>query len=108
MMALERLRDILSDLKWTDEIAIDVIHQELNDHFKITKKAVEHWFIRGIPGEHIFNISSIFGVDAGWLGGQSHMTKKKAIRLNGRYDRETKIRLVVPVPFKKATRKKST
>lgn len=87
--ATERFRDLMSDMRWSEDRAIKELFNEIGRPLGQTKKSVEHWIGRdGIPLVHIFNISEVFGVDAGWLAGQNHVSKKAAIRDAGLYPRE--------------------
>lgn len=88
-VALARFQELMSDMGWTEKYAADQLYEEIGVPLDIGKKAIEAWFERGgIPSAHIFNISSVFGVDAGWLAGQPHIEKEKAIRPSGFYARE--------------------
>lgn len=87
-IALTRFGELMSDMGWDENTAIKELYEEIGRPLGMTVKGIERWFERGIPAEHIFNISTILGVDAGWLAGQSHIEKSDAIRPVGLYSRE--------------------
>lgn len=73
--ALERFQDVLTQMEWTEEWAIDLLWEDAGPQLKLkSKKAIEHWLDpkRGMAAHAIFIIAAVFGIDAGWLAGQDH------------------------------------
>jgi len=88
-VALARFLELMADMGWDEDYAVDQLYEEIGQPLESSKKMIRQWFERGgIPAAQIFNISTVFGVDAGWLGGQGHLDKAKAIRASGLYARE--------------------
>ena len=87
-VALARFLELMADMGWNEDYAVDQLYAEIGQPLEHSKKMIGQWFSRGIPPAHIFNISTVFGIDAGWLAGQSHLDKAKAIRASGLYARE--------------------
>ena len=87
-VALARFLELTTDMGWSESYAVDQLYEEIGQPLEHSKKMIRQWFERGIPPAHIFNISTVFGVDAGWLAGQLHIDKTKAIRPSGLYARE--------------------
>lgn len=87
-VALVRFLELMADMGWDEDYAVDQLYEEIGQPLEHSKKMIGQWFARGIPPGHIFNISTVFGIDAGWLAGQSHLDKAKAIRPSGLYARE--------------------
>jgi hypothetical protein len=87
-VALARFLELMADMGWDEDYAVDQLYEEIGQPLESSKKMIEQWFTRGIPPGHIFNISTVFGIDAGWLAGQAHLDKAKAIRASGLYARE--------------------
>lgn len=87
-IALERFEELMRDMGWSEDIAVAEIFREIGEPLGITKKAVQAWFGRGIPPYQIYNLSTLLGVDAGWLAGQPHVTKEQAVTGLGLYARE--------------------
>lgn len=87
-IALTRFGELMTDMGWDEDTAIKELYEEIGRPLGMTVKGIKQWFERGILGEHIFNISTVLGVDAGWLAGQVHIEKAAAIRDTGIYIRE--------------------
>lgn len=86
--AMTRLRELLADMGWDEDTAIEEIYEEFGKPLDIGKKAIENWFLRNaIPPAHIFNLSTFLGVAAGWIAGQPGLEKEDAIQ-RGLYLRE--------------------
>jgi hypothetical protein len=87
-VALARFLELMADMGWDESYAVDELYTEIGQPLDHSKKMIRQWFERGIPPAHIFNISTVFGIDAGWLAGQTHLDKMRAIRPSGLYARE--------------------
>jgi hypothetical protein len=88
-IALARFLELMADMGWDEDYAVDQLYEEIGQPLENSKKMIRQWFERGgIPPAQIFNISTVFGIDAGWLAGQNHLDKTKAIRASGLYARE--------------------
>jgi hypothetical protein len=79
--AFERLLELLPDMGWDEDIAIDEIYDELGEASEVGRKAVEMWFNaerRSLPPYVIFNLGPWLGVDIAWLAGEPGITKEQA------------------------------
>lgn len=80
-VALERLLELMADMGWTEDWAIEELHAEIGEPLGLGKKATEAWFLpdrRSIPAHMIFNVAVILGVDVAWLAGETTLTKAEA------------------------------
>lgn len=87
--AFRRLNELLGDLGYGEDLAPGFIMEILGDPADLTEKAVKMWYQREkVSAYHVFNLAEALGVDAGWLGGSSRISKEKAVDRKGRYFRE--------------------
>lgn len=82
--AYARFRELMDDLAWDEEEALETAYKFGVDTKQIGKKAVKQWFDRKvIPPYAVFNMAAAMGIDVAWLGGFQSVEKEKAIRKGG-------------------------
>lgn len=87
--AFARFHELLADIGWKEEWALDFLIKEIAAPLGHGDKSVRQWYTRGeIPPTHVFNIGEAFGIIPSWLVGQTHLTKVQAIVPGGLYERE--------------------
>lgn len=90
--AFTRFCELLADMGWDENDALETLTEEIGQPLQLGEKGFKQWFDRQtIPAWHIFNVSAVFGVEAGWLAGQPSVSKDEAIR-PGLYRRELRRR----------------
>lgn len=88
-IAFTRLKELMDDLGYSEELAISYIYNRAGEDSEIGKKAVKQWYSRSsIPPYMIFTLADVLGVDVGWLGGSDRLTKARAIQKDGFYENE--------------------
>lgn len=87
--AFRRLQELLDDLAYDEEAAINYVFDIAGKPAEIGEKAIKQWFSRkAIPAYAIFNLAEALGVDVTWLAGSDRISKEKAILKGGPYHRE--------------------
>jgi hypothetical protein len=88
-VAFQRLQEMLRDMEWTEDWAIEELYRTIGEKLGATKKSIEQWFgRRSIPAIHIFNVAVAFGVSSDWLAGLPGRRKVDGIVPGGLYARE--------------------
>lgn len=87
--ALARFRELMDDLSFDEDTAMDFVYEIAGRPADLGKKAIKQWYSRGgIPPYAVFNIAAALGIDVSWLGGSDYISKEKAIQKGGPYHRE--------------------
>ena len=87
--AFRRLQELLDDLAYDEDAAINYVFDIAGKPAEIGEKAIKQWFSRkSIPAYAIFNLAEALGIDVTWLAGSARISKEKAILRGGPYHRE--------------------
>lgn len=87
-IAFQRLMELLEDMGWSEEYAIDEFYESIAKPLDQGKKSIKQWFERqAVPLASAFNVAECLGVDIAWLGGTPGVPKRTR---PGLYEREVK------------------